>query len=455
MKFLTNIDLGKNELQNAVFQNLAADPSAANSKEGQVYYNTTTSKLRQYVKDEDGNLVWADIGSGSGEGSEVEVPVEKAGKITIDGTEKVVVEVTSVPTEKKGKIKIGDDEKTVVELVSSVPATKSGDEVPLLSLVEDLLDDKVDVDGDTMTGNLKVDAKFETTGDAKFGAKVVLHDDPVDDKEASTKKYVDDQIEAATKFKALVVPKLPADSGTSGAKELTFYFMPMVAPDGVVAGSSVEFIFDSSKTTATAYTEVAVGTEIKWDEKMYFCAPAAIGPSAPVMWAFSKENLPQGSPCPDMSSKGYKVYSMPVNNKWVYMGTTNVNMKDYLKSAGGEAKDVVVTFTKASAVAEPTSATSLATIIGLVAKDIEGIEVSKKTSVAMPASGTSVSAAMKTIDTKYTSTIRWDAHLAGSAESIMVDHEYNTSTDTHTFSIAQPLTGLPLIIDIYYLAKQI
>jgi hypothetical protein len=57
-KFLTNIDLGKNELQNAVLQQLAADPSSP--VQGLVYYNTVDDKIKYY----DGS-VWVTVDVGT------------------------------------------------------------------------------------------------------------------------------------------------------------------------------------------------------------------------------------------------------------------------------------------------------------------------------------------------------------------------------------------------------
>lgn len=61
-KFLTNIDLAKNELQNAVIQQLAAAPSSP--LQGQVYYNTTDDNV--YVYD---GAAWVDMTAGAGAGS--------------------------------------------------------------------------------------------------------------------------------------------------------------------------------------------------------------------------------------------------------------------------------------------------------------------------------------------------------------------------------------------------
>lgn len=60
-KFLTSIDLAKNELQNAAVQNLASDPSSPVA--GQIYFNTTDSRLKQYT-----GSVWVEYSTASSAG---------------------------------------------------------------------------------------------------------------------------------------------------------------------------------------------------------------------------------------------------------------------------------------------------------------------------------------------------------------------------------------------------
>lgn len=58
-KFLANLNLSQNELQNAVIQVLANDTDITNPVEGQVYYNSTSEVLRYY----NGQNQWVTVGS--------------------------------------------------------------------------------------------------------------------------------------------------------------------------------------------------------------------------------------------------------------------------------------------------------------------------------------------------------------------------------------------------------
>ena len=60
IKFLAGIDLGKNELQNAVIQNLATTNAPESPVTGQIYYDTTLKDLRVY---DAGNGAWENIGA--------------------------------------------------------------------------------------------------------------------------------------------------------------------------------------------------------------------------------------------------------------------------------------------------------------------------------------------------------------------------------------------------------
>lgn len=78
-KFLVDLDLNKNELQNAVIQNLAADPS--NPYPGQTYFNTTTNRFRVY-----NGTSWDEMGTGGGTVTSVSAQNATDGGLTVSGS---------------------------------------------------------------------------------------------------------------------------------------------------------------------------------------------------------------------------------------------------------------------------------------------------------------------------------------------------------------------------------
>ena len=53
INFLNTVDLNKNQLNQAVIQNVASDP--ASGVVGQIIFNTTVDSLKQYVADTAGS----------------------------------------------------------------------------------------------------------------------------------------------------------------------------------------------------------------------------------------------------------------------------------------------------------------------------------------------------------------------------------------------------------------
>jgi hypothetical protein len=80
-KFLTNVDLGLNELLNAVVQNLASDPSGGGLVEGLIWFNTTTKQYKYYdgttvqvIPTAGGSVTSASVASANGFAGTVATP---------------------------------------------------------------------------------------------------------------------------------------------------------------------------------------------------------------------------------------------------------------------------------------------------------------------------------------------------------------------------------------------
>ena len=107
INFLNTVDLNKNSLDNARIQNLGADPSAANSSIGQIYFNTGIDTLKQYVSDNgSGNPGWVEVGATSG----VETFTNTSGTYVAFGTDNA---------QAIGEVTVGTVDLTAVDGTSS------------------------------------------------------------------------------------------------------------------------------------------------------------------------------------------------------------------------------------------------------------------------------------------------------------------------------------------------
>ena len=195
MNVLTNINLNKNELQNARIQNLATAPS--NPVEGQIYYNTTDKTIYKW----DGTQ-WSAMGSS------YTLPVAtpsvlggvKVGtglSAEADGT--LSANVVSVAG-KTGAVNLDKNDVGLGNVDNTSDANK-----PVSTAVQSALDDKLDLSGGTMTGDLNMGSN-----------KITGLDDPTNASDAATKEYVDTVATGALVAKgSTTFANLPAPSAST------------------------------------------------------------------------------------------------------------------------------------------------------------------------------------------------------------------------------------------------
>jgi hypothetical protein len=111
MKFLTNLDLQKNELQNARLQNLATAPETP--VEGQLYYDTALDVVRVYA-----NGAWASLSTGSG----TVTAVTGTGAISSTGGTTPEISIADGTTSVKGAVQLEDSYASTSTTKAATPA---------------------------------------------------------------------------------------------------------------------------------------------------------------------------------------------------------------------------------------------------------------------------------------------------------------------------------------------
>ena len=109
-KFLTNLNLSRNELQNTRVQNLASDP--ASPVAGQVYYNTTNNQLNYY-----NGSAWTALSTGPG----AVASVTGTSPIASSGGTTPAISIAAATTSVVGAVQLSDSVSTTSSVLAATP----------------------------------------------------------------------------------------------------------------------------------------------------------------------------------------------------------------------------------------------------------------------------------------------------------------------------------------------
>ena len=112
VKFLANVDLQKNELLNAVIQNLATAPSTG-LVDGLIYYDTALDVLRVYA-----NGAWTTLSTAAG----TVTSVSGTGAISSTGGNTPTISIADGTTSVKGAVQLENSYSSTSTTTAAVPA---------------------------------------------------------------------------------------------------------------------------------------------------------------------------------------------------------------------------------------------------------------------------------------------------------------------------------------------